>query len=144
MKGDTLLFGGSCLFVVVEWNIGQPRRGGANYQRPTQVRVEDIHLPLFDLSSQSLDQFKRMNGLVFDYFGAIFSKNIFQRRRGVTKKYQACLGVGMMFRQIQKRTWSAAAIDETFNHMHYGDHARSSSSTSSISSASSACSTHSR
>src|SRR3569833_3272839 len=132
------------MFVVDEWNIGQPRRGGANYQRPTQVRAEDIHLPLFDLSSQSLDQFKRMNGLVFDYFGAIFSKNIFQRRRGVTKKYQACLGVGMMFHQIQKRTKRTAANEETNKHKQNRDQAHTSSSTSSISSASSACSTHSR
>src|SRR3569832_108283 len=129
------------MFVMDGWNVGQSRRDGANYQRPAQMRAEYVHLPPLDLSSQPLDQFQRMGGLIFHYFGAIFSKNVFQRRRGITKKHKTCVGVCMMFSQIQKRTRSAAAIDETFDHMHYGDHTRSSSVTSSTSSTSS---THSR
>src|SRR3569833_1470232 len=97
MKGDALPIGSTCMFVMDGWNVGQSRRAGANYQRPAQMRAEYVHLPPLDLSSQPLDQFQRMGGLIFHYFGAIFSKNVFQRSRGITKKHLACVGVCLLF-----------------------------------------------
>src|SRR3569832_1941911 len=100
MKGDALPIGSTRLFVMDGWNVGQSRRDGANYQRPAQMRAEYVHLPPLDLSSQPLNQFQRMSGLIFHYFGAIFTKKNKQQKKKKTKKHKTREKNNKMFSQI--------------------------------------------